>query len=492
MEVILKHITKSFSGTKALDDVELHLKGGEINCLVGENGAGKSTVIKVLAGAHMPDSGEIRIDGQVTVLRNPRESQMNKIAVIHQELLLVPEVSVAENIFLGDWPKGKTRFLDRKGMNERASGILARIGANINPRSIVSFLSTGEQQLVEIAKALSKDIKVLILDEPTASLSEVDANNLLRIVKELKNQGIAVLYVSHRLEEVFAIADKITVFRDGKYIGCVPGQDATKDEIVKMMVGREAGNIEVRHRVKQKGKKVLEVKHLTSRGMFKDISFDLYEGEVVGLAGLVGAGRTEIVRALYGADAYDSGEILVNGERRNFHHPADAIREGISLVPEDRKTQGLVLGQSVEHNIQLGILKKISSYGMVQRKQGRAVVEDYRNKLRIKTVSVETDVNSLSGGNQQKVVLARSLAMDPRILFLDEPTRGVDVGAREEIHKLIDEAVKNRLAVLLVSSDILELLALSDRIVVLREGQIAGKFNDHKVSKEEVIKLAAN
>ena len=212
----------------------------------------------------------------------------------------------------------------------------------------------------------------------------------------------------------------------------------------------------------------------------------------MGLAGLVGAGRTEIVRALYGADAYDSGEILVNGERRNFHHPADAIREGISLVPEDRKTQGLVLGQSVEHNIQLGILKKISSYGMVQRKQGRAVVEDYRNKLRIKTVSVETDVNSLSGGNQQKVVLARSLAMDPRILFLDEPTRGVDVGAREEIHKLIDEAVKNRLAVLLVSSDILELLALSDRIVVLREGQIAGKFNDHKVSKEEVIKLAAN
>lgn len=492
MEVILKHITKTFAGTKALENVNLQLAGGEINCLVGENGAGKSTIIKVLAGAHMPDSGEIWIDGKLTVLRSPRESQFNKIAVIHQELLLVPEVSVAENIFLGDWPKGKHGLLDRKAMNEQASLILKRIGANINPTSIVSTLSTGEQQLVEIAKSLSKDIKVLILDEPTASLSEVDANNLLSIVTELKRQGIAILYVSHRLEEVFAIADKITVFRDGKYIDCVSNDGVTKDEIVKMMVGREAGNMDVRQRGNGKGRKALEVRHLTSEGLFRDINFELYEGEVLGLAGLVGAGRTEVLRALYGADRYDSGEVLVYGTKKKFRHPAEAIREGLSLVPEDRKTQGLVLGQSVEHNIQLGILKTISSYGLMKKKMGRSIAVTYQQKLRIKTASLEADVNELSGGNQQKVVLARSLVMNPKILLMDEPTRGVDVGAREEIHMLIDKAVKNHLAVLLVSSDILELLALSDRVVVMKEGTVAGTFEDDRVSKEEVIKLAAN
>lgn len=490
MNVELRQITKSFGGTKALDHVELSLKGGEIQCLVGENGAGKSTLIKVLAGAYMPDEGEIRIDGKRVILRSPRDAQHNKIAVIHQELLLVPEVSAAENIFLGDWPKNRAGMLDRKEMNKKAGMILKRIGASVRPERIVATLSTGEQQLVEIAKALSRDIKVLILDEPTASLSEVDANNLMRIVLELRKQGIAILYVSHRLEEVFAIADSITVFRDGKYIGCVRNAETTKEEIVKMMVGKNAGMSDVRTSGKENGAVALEVKNLTSRGKFRNVSFQLRTGEVLGIAGLVGAGRTEILRAIFGIDSYDSGEILIYGEKSHFRHPAQAIARGLSMVPEDRKTQGLILGQSIAYNTVLGILKKIGKKGLINDKKVQQIGEEYRKKLQIKALSVRTRVASLSGGNQQKVVLARSLAMKPRILILDEPTRGVDVGAREEIHRLIDEAVRENLAVLLVSSDILELLALSDRMIVLREGEIAGRFEGRNVSKEEVIKLA--
>ena len=490
MNVELNQISKTFYGTKALDHVELSLKGGEIQCLVGENGAGKSTLIKVLAGAYMPDEGEIRIDGEKVILRSPRDAQRNKIAVIHQELMLVPEVSVAENIFLGDWPKNAAGLVNRREMNQRAEKILKKIGANIRPECVVAALSTGEQQLVEIAKALSKDIQVLILDEPTASLSEVDANNLIRIVQELKKEGIAILYVSHRLEEVFAIADRITVFRDGKYIGCVRNEETTKEEIVKMMVGRNAETAKKEKQRKKNGDVVLEVRNLTSRGKFKNISFQLRTGEVLGIAGLVGAGRTEILRAIYGMDPFDSGEIFAYGRKIHFHHPAQAISQGISMVPEDRKNQGLILEQSISYNTVLGILKRIGKKGFISDRTVQRIGEEYKEKLRIKAPSVRTKTSSLSGGNQQKVVLARSLAMTPKILILDEPTRGVDVGAREEIHRLIDQAVEENLAVLLVSSDILELLSLSDRMIVLREGEIAGRFEDRNVSKEEVIKLA--
>lgn len=490
MDVQLKQITKKFYGTKALDRVELSLKGGEIQCLVGENGAGKSTIIKILAGAYMPDEGEILIDGRKVILRSPRDAQQNKIAVIHQELLLVPEMSVAENIFLGNWPQNLTGFVDKKEMNRMAEDILKRIGTNIRPECRVSSLSTGEQQMVEIAKALSKDIQVLILDEPTASLSEVDANNLIRIVQELKKEGIAILYVSHRLEEVFAIADCITVFRDGKYIGCVKNGEVTKDEVVRMMVGRNAGADKIRERRKTAGTVALEVRNLTRFGKFKNISFQLRTGEVLGIAGLVGAGRTEILRAVFGIDDYDSGQVLVYGKESRFKHPAQAIAQGLSMVPEDRKTQGLILEQSIAYNTVLGILKKIGKKGFISDRKVQQIGEEYKEKLRIKAPTARASAASLSGGNQQKVVLARSLAMKPKILILDEPTRGVDVGAREEIHRLIDSAVEQNLAVLLVSSDILELLSLSDRMIVLKEGEIAGRFNDRNVSKEEVIKLA--
>lgn len=489
MKIELQHITKRFFGSKALDDVQLILNSNEINCLVGENGAGKSTIIKVLAGFHSPDSGDILIDDKKVVFHNPKDSQRNKIAVIHQELMLVPELTVAENIFLGNWFR-TGGLVDRKRMNKRAKEILDNLGAQIEPTSLISSLSTGEQQLVEIAKALSKEVEALILDEPTASLSEVDANRLLGIVKELRAQGIAILYVSHRLEEVFHIADKITVFRDGRYIGCENNKDVTKDRIVSMMVGHKVGSEEIRHRVEDIGEVALSVQNLFSKKKFQDISFELREGEVLGIAGLVGAGRSEILRAVYGVDRYDSGEIYIYGEKKKFRHPVHAMRSGISLVPEDRKLQGLVLEQSVKNNIVLGILDKINKFGFVNTKQVEKISNDFGKRLSVKMESIHIPVNSLSGGNQQKVVLARSLAMNPSILLLDEPTRGVDVGAREEIHKLIDAAVNEKLAVLIVSSDILELLDLSDRVIVLRDGEIVGQFVNGEITKEEVIRLA--
>lgn len=489
MKVELQHITKTFYGSKALDDVTLNLKSGEINCLVGENGAGKSTIIKILAGFHTPDSGDIRINGERISFGSPKESQNYKISVIHQELMLIPELTVAENIFLGGWPL-KNGLVNKKEMRSRAQELLKQLGTQMDPDSKVSALSTGEQQLVEIAKALSKDVELLILDEPTASLSEVDANKLLGIVKSLRTQNIAILYVSHRLEEIFQIADTITVFRDGRYVDCLKREEADKDQVVAMMVGHKVGQEAVRHKAKNPGRIALSVKNLSRGRRLRNISFDLREGEVLGIAGLVGAGRTEILRAIYGIDGFDRGEISVYERKCLFTHPVQAIEAGISLVPEDRKTQGLVLGQSIKNNITLGILKQLSKFGWIDDNKAEELSEQYGESLSIKMNSIYAPVNSLSGGNQQKVVLARSLAMKPSILMLDEPTRGVDVGAREEIHRLIDKAVADNMAVLLVSSDILELLDLSDRVIVLKDGEIAGRFEQSGVSKEEVIRLA--
>lgn len=487
MKVRLSNITKSFYGAKALDDIQISLQGGEIHCLVGENGAGKSTLIKILAGHYTPDSGKIFINDVETRFNSPRDSQDNKIAVMHQELMLIPEMTVAENIVLGKWPTGRV-LTDRKEMVNLARETLKRLGSGIDPNVKVSELSTGKQQMVEIARALSQNIEVLIMDEPTAALSDVDAKRLLEIVKSLKEQNIAVLYVSHRLEEVFEIADKITVFRDGKYVGSKPRDQLTKEDIIKMMVGK---NVEMGKRRESlpRGKKVLELKNLTS-SKFEDISFELYEGEILGLAGLVGAGRSEILRAIYGVDKYDSGEIFLYGKKEKVTHPSQAKKRGIALVPEDRKTQGLILMHPVLENLTLTILEKINKFGFVIKRQQGSIAKDYKKKLMIKTASLSNPVMSLSGGNQQKVVLARSLVTEPKILLLDEPTRGVDIGAREEIHRIMDEAVKNKMAVLLVSSDLMELIAVSDRLVVLKEGKIKGKFSNNLASKEEVLHLA--
>jgi ABC-type sugar transport system ATPase subunit len=484
----VKNVSKSFRGVHALKDVSFTIRGGQINCLVGENGAGKSTIIKVLAGYHKPDDGQIFIDDHVVVFNNPRDSKKHGISVIHQELLLVPHLSVAENICLGQWPKNGRKTVDWKGMSERARKSLAMLGANIDPETIVSTLSTGEQQLVEIARSLSMKTDVLILDEPTASLSETEAQRLLKIVRSLRDQGLAILYVSHRLEEVFELADMITVFRDGQMVRSDTKQEITPGNVVRLMVGRDV-SLERTRQVKR-GNKVLEVKNLTRGTAVRNVSFDLHQGEILGLGGLVGAGRTEIFRLLFGVDKKDAGEIRIDGKQVEIGNCVDAIRHGIGLVPEDRKTQGLVLSGSVKENVSLSILNRVKRLGWINHKQEKQVVQSYKDKLRIKTPSLDTLVLSLSGGNQQKVVLARWLATDPKILLLDEPTRGVDVGARAEIQKMIENLVSQGLAIIIISSDIMELLAMSDRVIVIKEGRAVAELSGDNVTKEEVLKYA--
>lgn len=484
----VQNVSKSFRGVYALRDVSFTIRGGQINCLVGENGAGKSTIIKVLAGYHKPDEGQILINDEVVVFNNPRDSKKCGISVIHQELLLVPHLSVAENISLGQWPMNGRKTVDWKEMNERARKSLAMLGANIDPDAIVSSLSTGEQQLVEIARSLSMKTDVLILDEPTASLSETEVQRLLKIVKSLRDQGLAILYVSHRLEEVFELADMITVFRDGQMVQSDTKQQITPNNVVRLMVGRDV-SLERTRQVKR-GEKVLDVKGLSRGNAVKNISFNLRRGEILGLAGLVGAGRTEILRLLFGVDKKDSGQIMIDGKKVEIDSCLDAIGHGIALVPEDRKNQGLVLSGSVKENVALSILNRVKRFGWISQKQEKQVVQDYKDKLRIKTPSLDTSVLSLSGGNQQKVVLARWLATNPKILLLDEPTRGVDVGARAEIQNLIETLVSQGLAIIIVSSDIMELLAMSDRVIVIKEGRAVAELDGDNVTKEEVLKYA--
>lgn len=485
----VRGVTKSFFGIPAIRDMHFTLKAGEIHCLVGENGAGKSTVIKVLAGFHIQDAGEILIDGQTVRFSEPRDSQKQGIAVIHQELLLVPHLTVAENIVLGRWPTKSLRIVDSGDMLALAVKSLGLLNANIDPDRKVCELSTGEQQLVEIARALSHEIGVLILDEPTASLSETEAARLLDIVKGLRDQGLAILYVSHRLEEVFELADTITVIRDGNVVGTRSRDAVTSSDIVKMMVGREV-ELKERTTAAKSGNKVLEVKGLCRKGVIEDISFDLYEGEILGLAGLVGSGRTEVARAIFGLDGIDSGQIRINQKDIKITNPGVAMKYGINLVPEDRKTQGLVLVRSVKENITLAVLGRLSHFGWMNKAGVSELVNGYKDRLRIKTQSVEAPVLSLSGGNQQKVVLARGLATNPKILILDEPTRGVDVGAREEIQRLIEELVSEGLAILIISSDLLELLAMSDRVIVLRQGRQVAELSKDEATKEEVLQFA--
>jgi ABC-type sugar transport system ATPase subunit len=484
----LRNISKAFQGVQALSDVSFTIYGGQVQCLVGENGAGKSTIIKILAGFYKPDQGEIIIDEESVSFSSPRDSKNYGISVIHQELLLVPHLTVAENISLGHWPQKNGKLIDWKNMHKRAKNALSMLGANIDPDAIVSSLSTGEQQLVEIARSLSMETQVLILDEPTASLSESETRRLMQIVKNLRDKGLAILYVSHRLEEVFELADMITVFRDGKLVSSATKKEITPNNIVRLMVGRDV-SLE-RTRKPKLGKKVLEVRNLTRTGAIENVSFDLHEGEILGLGGLVGAGRTEIFRCLFGVDPIDDGEIIINGKSTKIKDPQDAIKHGIGFVTEDRKTQGLVLNASIKENASLSILNNIKKFGWIDKNREKEIVQSYKEQLRIKAPNIETSVISLSGGNQQKVVLARWLATNPKILLLDEPTRGVDVGARAEIQSMIENLVSQGLAIIIISSDIMELLALSDRIIVIREGKNVAELKDDKITKEEVIKFA--
>ena len=486
--VSMEHITKTFPGVKALDDVQLHLKSGEVMALLGENGAGKSTLMKILSGVYTRDSGDMEIFGQkIEGDLNTKKAQELGIAIIHQELNMCKHLTVANNMFLGR-EIVKNGKLDTKEMNRQAKEQLAKLGiTDLDPDATVGDLPVGRQQMVEIAKALLINAKVLVMDEPSSSLSNAEITEMFRIAKELKAMGTAIVYISHRLQELHHIVDSVTIMRDGKYITEGKFEDFTMDQIIANMVGREITNQFPRDTV-PRGKKILEVKHLNAGRMVRDVSFDVYEGEVLGFSGLVGAGRTETMRAIFGADPKDSGEIILNGKAITINSPADAIHQGIVLAPEDRKKEGLCTKLSIRDNIALPNLDIIcGAGGKINKKIENEMIDKGKNALTIKMAGPEIEAGSLSGGNQQKVVVAKWLARDSHVVIFDEPTRGIDVAAKVEIYQIINDLKKRGIGVIIVSSEMPEVMGISDRIIVMCNGRITGEVDPREVSEEQIM-----
>ena len=486
-------VHKRFGGVHALRGVDLGVRAGEVHALMGENGAGKSTLINVLAGAVRRDEGRVVFDGREVDFRAPAESQAAGIAVIHQELATLPSLSVAENLFMGRMPTRGGR-LDHRAMRERARALLTAVGLDVDPRLLVRELSVSQQQLVEIAKALSAGARLLIMDEPSASLTEHETGRLLDLVRQLRAQGVAILYVSHRMAEVFAVADRITVFRDGAYVRTVDAAETTPAAVVGLMVGRELAAAS-HYEARPVGDTVLEVRGLTRRGGggaagavgIDGVSLTVRRGEIVGMAGLVGAGRSEVARAIFGADPVDAGEVLLEGRPARFRSPAAAIRGGVAMVPEDRKQLALFMEKPVRWSVSMAALPALGRRGLIPRRRERALALDYVGRLRVRTPDVETPVRALSGGNQQKTVLARWLATRPKLLILDEPTHGVDVGAKAEIYALVRDLARQGMAILLISSELTEVLDLSDRVVVMRAGRVAATLERAQADERTVM-----
>ncbi|MBO9334393.1 MAG: sugar ABC transporter ATP-binding protein [Roseiflexus sp.] len=493
----MRGISKRFGGTQALDQVDFSLDRGEVVGLLGENGAGKSTLIKILAGVHRMDQGAIFIDGKPVTLQTPQDAQRLGIAVIYQELNLTPNQTVAENVFLHHPQRmngilGKIGIIDHRRRERETAALLAQLGiTGLDIRRKVGELSVAFQQLTEIAKALALEARLIVMDEPTSALPDEEVEHLFEIIRRLRERGLGVVFVSHRLNEVRAICDRIVVLRDGKNAGALPVNEASDDRIIAMMVGRSINNLYPK-RPATLGDVVLEVQGLTRRGIIEDISFHLRAGEVVGLAGLVGSGRTEVARAIFGADRIDKGTIRLNGTPVRIRSPQDARNLGIGYVPEDRKVQGLVPGMTVRDNITLAVLRQLARAGhVVDRSVLEGVARRYVHELHLRPPRTDLPVGSLSGGNQQKVVLAKWLAVDLKVLLLDEPTRGIDVGAKAEIHGLIDELAHRGMAILLISSELPEVLAMSDRILVMSEGRLVGELSREEATQERILALAS-
>ncbi len=485
--VSMEHITKSFPGVKALDDVQLHVRPGEVMALLGENGAGKSTLMKILSGVYTRDEGEVQIFGQSVGDLDTRQAQDLGVVIIHQELNMCQHLSVAANMFLGrEIIKGGK--LDKAEMNRRAKEELENLGIHdLDPDDTVGDLTVGRQQMVEIAKALLFNAKVLIMDEPSSSLSNTEITEMFRIVKELRAMGTAIVYISHRLQELHHIVDRVTIMRDGKYITEGNFTDFTMDQIIANMVGREITNQFPRDTV-ERGQKILEVSHLNAGRMVRDISFEAYAGEVLGFSGLVGAGRTETMRAIFGADPKESGTIKLDGKEITINNPEDAIRCGIVLAPEDRKKEGLCTKLSIRDNIALPNLDIIcGAGGRINKAKENEMIEKGKNSLTIKMAGPEVEAGSLSGGNQQKVVVAKWLARDSRVVIFDEPTRGIDVAAKVEIYQIINELKKSGVCVIIVSSEMPEVMGISDRILVMCNGRITGEVDPRETSEEEIM-----
>ena len=486
----MRHITKTFPGVRALHDVELDVRPGEILALLGENGAGKSTLMRILSGVFPPDEGEIVWDGQPVSIHAPHDAQALGISMIHQELALIPYLDAGKNIYLGREPGGPVPGAIAWGtLYAQAREQLQRVRLDVDPRTQVNQLPLAQQQMVEVAKALSLDARLIVMDEPTSSLTEREVDTLFEQMRQLKAQGVAIIFITHRLAEVFQVADRVTVLRDGELVGSEPIDGLTEERIIRLMVGREVSDVYVRtdH---ARGDVVLAVEGLTSPGSIQDITFNLHRGEVLGLAGLVGAGRTELAETIFGVRPASAGTIRLDGQPTAIRRPAQAIRSGIGLVPEDRKAQGLFLRMSVGANIAMALLGRMTRWGLIQHARAAELAESFVERLNIRTPSLQQRVHNLSGGNQQKVVIARWLTLEPKVLILDEPTRGIDVGAKAEIHRLMHQLAERGVGILMISSELPEVLGVSDRVLVMHEGRLAGEFDPRTATQDAIMSAA--
>jgi inositol transport system ATP-binding protein len=487
----ISHVRKEFPGVVALDDVSLLLRRGTVHALMGENGAGKSTLMKIIAGIYIPDSGNVQLRGVDIRLKSPLDALENGIAMIHQELNLMPFMTVAENIWIRREPLTRFGFVDHRELNRRTAELFARLNIDIDPEIQVSYLSVASRQMVEIAKAVSYESDVLIMDEPTSALTETEVAHLFAIIRDLRAQGKGIVYITHKMSELFEIADEVSVFRDGRYIGTHASADVTRDQIIREMVGREITQMFPKE-VVAIGEVVLSVKDLSLKGVFEDISFDVRAGEILGIAGLVGSGRSNVAETIFGVTPASSGTISINGEVVNIATPTIAIQHGMAFITEDRKETGCLLALDIQENMQLAVLQdKYTRLGFVSQGELSRTCEDMAQKLRVKTPNLAERVENLSGGNQQKVLIGRWLLTNPRILILDEPTRGIDVGAKAEIHKLVSQLAHQGVAVVMISSELPEVLGMSDRIMVMHHGRATGFLGRAEADQVKIMDLAA-
>ncbi|MDQ6598687.1 sugar ABC transporter ATP-binding protein [Bacillus salipaludis] len=489
MRISMQNIYKAFGTNQVLTGVDFELLDGEVHALMGENGAGKSTMMNVLTGLHKHDQGTITIDGNETYFKNPKEAEQNGITFIHQELNIWPDMTVLENLFIGKELKSPLGLLKTKEMKALATQQFDRLAVSIPLDQEAGGCSVGEQQMIEIAKALMTEAKVIIMDEPTAALTEREISKLFDVIASLKKEGVSIVYISHRMEEIFAICDRITVMRDGKTVDTKAIPDTNFDEVVRKMVGRELTD-RFPKRTSKPGETVLEVKGLTKNGVFRDVNFSVQSGEIVGISGLMGAGRTEIMRAIFGLDSFNCGEIWLNGKKTAIKSPDQAVKAGIGFITEDRKDEGLILDFSIKENMVLPSLYSFAPKGIIKEKSEKDFVNLLIKRLTVKTESADLAVGSLSGGNQQKVVIAKWVGIGPKVLILDEPTRGVDVGAKREIYQLMNELTERGVAIIMVSSELPEILGMSDRILVVHEGKISGELRSDEATQEKIMTLA--
>ena len=484
----MNKISKSFPGVKALDEVDFDLKNGEVHAVVGENGAGKSTLMKILSGFHSKSSGEIYLEGKKIEINNPRIAISLGISTIYQDVMAVPDITVAENVLLGKWPRNRIGIIKWKELEDRVRTFLKSISIDLDVREKVGDLSTAQQQLLEIGKALILNSKIIIMDEPTASLTEDEKNLLFRIIRDVKSKGVSVIYISHRMEEIFEISDRLTVLRDGKKIITKSINDTNHDAVANYMVGRKIDDMYAHENIKTSDEVILEIKDFNKDNNYEDINLELYKGEILGFAGLVGSGRSELMKSVFGILQKNSGDIILNGEKVEIKSPKEAMELGFGFVSEDRKIEGLLLNLSIDNNITAAGLERISKFGILNSRLEKKIALKYIKDLSIKCYGIKQKVMNLSGGNQQKVIIARWLNINPKILILDEPTKGIDIGSKAEIHKLIVEIAKQGTSVILISSEMTEILKISNRIMIMKEGKIKKVYDSLEATEENILR----